>query len=112
MNAGGTPSSPGMTPTNGQKKRRPSYFAQPQIRAAPQPAAPPEAAAAAAASMANGSSPAAAAAPAADAAAAAKKELPPLLRARLAKRGILVRKLITYWLKGCLYPRSSKHNCR
>lgn len=90
FHAGGTPVSPGVTPTDGQKGRRPSYFARPQIRAAPQPAAPAETAAAASASMANGSSQVAA--PAVEAA-PAKKELPPLLRARLAKRGILVRHL-------------------
>ena len=93
FHAGDAPASPGVTPTDGQKGRRPSYFARPQIRAAPQPAAPAETAAAAPASMANGSSQVAAAASPAVEAAPAKKELPPLLRARLAKRGILVRLL-------------------
>ncbi len=74
--------SPGVTPTEGQKGRRPSYFARPQIRAAPQPAAPAEPGAPVPGVAANGSSQVAAAAPA--------KDLPPLLRARLAKRGILV----------------------
>ena len=90
VHAGGTPASPGVTPTDGQKGRRPSYFARPQIRSAPQPAATAEIAAAASDSVANGSSQVAA--PAVEAA-PAKKELPPLLRARLAKRGILVRRL-------------------
>ena len=100
--AGGTPASPGATPTEGQKGRKPSYFARPQIRAAPQPAAPAEAAGAGPGGMTNGNSLAAAAAPAAEAAAgAAKKELPPLLRARLAKRGILV---------GCLGTDEPKIN--
>ena len=56
FHAGDTPASPGVTPTDGQKGRRPSYFARPQIRAAPQPAALAETAAAAPASVANGSS--------------------------------------------------------
>ena len=75
------------TPTELQRQRRPSYFAKPVIRAAPVPAAQPEPPAPG--TEENGTAePAAPAAPA-PAAAAAKKELPPLLRARLAKRGIL-----------------------
>ena len=87
LSVGGAPASPGRTPTEGQKARRPSYFARPQIRAQPMPAAAVEAADAAPVGTANsasqGTTAEAAAAP-------AKKELPPLLRARLAKRGILV----------------------
>ncbi|BDA42301.1 probable polyglutamine-binding protein 1 at C-terminar half [Coccomyxa sp. Obi] len=76
------------TPTELQRQRRPSYFAKPVIRAAPVPAAQPEPPAPG--TEENGAPETAApAAPAAPAAAPAKKELPPLLRARLAKRGIL-----------------------
>ena len=88
---GVAPVSPVQTPTEGQKARRPSYFARPQIRAQPLPVAAAEAAAAAPAAVANSASQGGAAAAAVEAAAVpAKKELPPLLRARLAKRGILV----------------------
>lgn len=76
------------TPTELQRQRRPSYFAKPVIRAAPVPAAQPDPPAPG--TEENGAPETAAPAAAATAAAApAKKELPPLLRARLAKRGIL-----------------------
>lgn len=73
------------TPTELQRQRRPSYFAKPVIRAAPVLTAQPEPPAPG--TEENGAPETAA--PAAPAAAPAKKELPPLLRARLAKRGIL-----------------------
>lgn len=75
-------------PAEQQRQRKPSYYSAPTIRAAPVPAAP------ATDASSNGAA-AAAAAPVAQTQhsvpveEAPRKELPPLLRARLAKRGIL-----------------------
>ncbi|KAK9901716.1 hypothetical protein WJX75_009929 [Coccomyxa subellipsoidea] len=65
------------TPTELQRQRRPSYFAKPVIRAAPTPASQPEQPAPAMPNQASQAAP------------APVKALPPLLLARLAKRGIL-----------------------
>jgi hypothetical protein len=70
-----------------QRIRKPSYFAKPVIRAQPLAAAEQQSEGAALpAEAATQPQPGGSALPSA---AASKKELPPLLRARLAKRGIL-----------------------
>lgn len=83
------------TPTELQRQRRPSYFAKPVIRAAPTPASQPEQPAPAMPNQASQAAP------------APVKALPPLLLARLAKRGILPQVLffaapVLALLKSCL----------